>query len=72
MSGIIIHFLYCTDLYDLACIHDCYSVCHTCNHSQIMGYQYGSCSKLHLYFPQKIQNLCLYSHIQCSSWFICK
>lgn len=56
-----------------SCLHtDCYSVCHTCNHSQIMGYQYGSCSKLHLYFPQKIQDLCLYGHIQCSSWFICK
>ena len=56
---------FCADLHDLARIHYCYPVRNTGNYSQIMGYQYGGCSKLHLDFAQKIQNLRLDSHIQC-------
>ena len=64
MAGVVVDFVRCADLHDVACIHHRYPVGKVCHHAKVVGDEHDGQVVFLSHLPQQLQNLRLNGHIQ--------
>ena len=64
MAGVVVNFVCCADLHDVACVHHRHPVGKVCHHTKVVGDEHDGQVVLCPHLPQQLQNLRLNGHIQ--------